>query len=450
MNPIWLMLGLAVISPHRNDALELACGAARIDITPPLELKASLGGYGERMNRPASGVHDRVWAKALVIRQGTKRFALVTADVLGIPPQFKGALLETLSKDGWRAGEVMLLPSHSHTSIDMSAINPKNTFGIPQIGVFSKALYLRTIDFFARAIRDAGRTLRPCTIGTASIRLDGWSHNRRKGNTAVQPDLTVTRIDSPAGPLAVLVNWTAHPTFMDAEAMMFSGDWPGHMQRTVEALIGGGSTALYYNGAQGDQSPIARPGSGGDWEKAERYGRELGIQVWKVWHTITPKRTTEFAYHVEPISLPARRWHPDFMKTGGAEYGLNENNVRKIIDQMQPVATHSICLRLGDLFIAGVPGEMAATLGDQVKARISASTGARHVVIGGLADEWISYILSPEEYRKGGYEASVSFYGESLGPVVVEGVVRGAIASPGVRLPMEHTRARSRRQRKSR
>ena len=29
--------------------------------------EAPLGGYGERMNRPAEGVHDRIFAKALVI-----------------------------------------------------------------------------------------------------------------------------------------------------------------------------------------------------------------------------------------------------------------------------------------------------------------------------------------------------------------------------------------------
>ena len=48
-----------------------------------------------------------------------------------------------------------------------------------------------------------------------------------------------------------------------------------------------------------------------------------------------------------------------------------------------------------------------------------------HVAIGGLANEWVSYILSSEEYERGGYEASVSFYGPDLGPVVVQGVVAG-------------------------
>jgi neutral ceramidase len=399
---------------------------ARVDITPPMELKASLGGYGARMNRPATGVHDRVWAKALVLRQGSRRFALVTADILAFPPGFKAAVMERLAKEGWKEEQVMLLASHSHTSIDMEAINPKNTFGIPQIGIFQQALYDRTVRLISQGIRDAGKGETPCTVGTTSIALNGWSHNRRSGNTAVQPELTVTRIDTAHGALAALVNWTAHPTFMDAEDMLFSGDWPGQMQRMVEALIGGGVTVMYYNGAQGDQAPIARPDSGENWEKAERYGRELGIQVWKVWQTIRPRGAAPLVYHLEPISLPKRTPHPDFMKTGGAEYGLSQENIGEIVERLVPTATHSISLRIGDLVIMGVPGELAATLGDDVKARVRSALGLRHVVIGGLADEWISYMLTPEEYHKGGYEASMSFYGESLGSTVVEGVAHGA------------------------
>ena len=46
---------------------ELFAGTARINLTPPREFSAALGGYGERMSRPAEGVHDQVFAKALVI-----------------------------------------------------------------------------------------------------------------------------------------------------------------------------------------------------------------------------------------------------------------------------------------------------------------------------------------------------------------------------------------------
>ena len=48
-----------------------------------------------------------------------------------------------------------------------------------------------------------------------------------------------------------------------------------------------------------------------------------------------------------------------------------------------------------------------------------------HPVVGGLANEWVSYILSEEAYRTGRYEASVSFYGEKLGPTIVQGALAG-------------------------
>src|SRR5579864_5567624 len=71
---------------------ELRAGVARIDITPPLELKPALGGYGDRMNKPATGVHDRIMAKALVLVDGNKKFALVTVDALGFAPPVKTAV----------------------------------------------------------------------------------------------------------------------------------------------------------------------------------------------------------------------------------------------------------------------------------------------------------------------------------------------------------------------
>jgi hypothetical protein len=114
------------------------------------------------------------------------------------------------------------------------------------------------------------------------------------------------------------------------------------------------------------------------------------------------------------------------MKTGGKEYGMTEENVGLLLERMCPPETHCAALRIGDLVIAAVPGEMAAELGLEVKSAVRAQTGAKHVAIGGLADEWISYMLSADEYRKGGYEASMSFYGETLGPEIVRGAVRAA------------------------
>ena len=144
------MVGWWVAGTDRADAAELKAGVARVDLTPPLELKAPLGGYGERMNRPAEGTHDRIFAKALVLADGKKKFALVTVDIVGFPPPVKAELVGRLAGDGWTKEQIMLLPSHSHTSIEMNAINPANTFQVPQLGIYN-ARRVRVCDGAARA-----------------------------------------------------------------------------------------------------------------------------------------------------------------------------------------------------------------------------------------------------------------------------------------------------------
>ncbi|MFO0791271.1 MAG: neutral/alkaline non-lysosomal ceramidase N-terminal domain-containing protein [Pirellulales bacterium] len=410
-------------------AAELRAGVARIDITPPLSLKPPLGGYGARLNRPAQGVHDRIFAKALILTDGRRKFALITADMLGFALPFKPDFLKQIADQGWSAENVMLLPSHSHTSVEMNALNPRNDVNIPQIGIHDPALYEFELQKFAELVRQAEQKLEPVSIGSSSRRVEGWNRNRREEGGIVDDELTVTRVDTTAGkPLAVLVNFTAHPTFMSEHEMLFSGDWPGALQRTLEAALGQGITAMYYNGAEGDQSPVARRDSGDSpWERSARFGLELGIVAADLWKTTPTARDVAFGFHLQELKLPKRRWHPEFMATGGKEYGLSENTADALLARLWPSETTSGALRLGDLVIVGIPGEMAAALGLRTKAEVRAALHVEHAVIGGIANEWISYILSAESYLQGsGYEASMSFYGPELGDCIVKGAVKGA------------------------
>ena len=415
-----VLISLLASSPLVAD--EIQAGVARVDLTPPAEMKATLGGYGERMSQAAHGVHDRVFAKALVLSAGEKRFALVTADILGFPPPVKHAVVDRLADDGWTAEQMMLLPSHSHTSIEMMQINPNNQLRIPQLGLYSQVVYEHTVNVLVRVIEQAAEHLEPVSLGTGQVDLQGWNANRRRRGGPTDNELTVTKIDKRNGdPLAVLVNWTAHPTFMSAEDMLFSGGWPGHLQRTLEAVLGDGVTAMYYNGAEGDQRPLARPDSGSShWERAERYGRELGLVAADVARGIETAVDVPFSYHLHRFELPPRVAHPQFMQTGGAEYGLDGERMKQLLSTLVPASTTSGTLRLGDLAIVGIPGELAAKLGMDIKKETAQILGVRFPTIGGLANQWVSYILPSEEYKRGGYEASASFYGASLGETIVE------------------------------
>ena len=311
----------------------------------------------------------------------------------------------------------------------MSSLNPANTYEIPQIGMFHPQVFAATVERVADTIRAAGRSAQRVSVGTSASKVSGWNRNRRSSEGAVDDELIVTRFDALDGsPVAVLVNFAAHPTFMTEREMMFSAGWPGHLQRTMEAVIGDGVTVMYYNGAEGDQSPVARAESGASrWGRAERYGRELALLASAQWRAIETKRDVTFTHHRQPIALPEQTWHPDYLETGGKEYGLTEELLTRLLPALFPRETASVSVRIGDLVIAGVPGEMTAELGLEIKQRGRAISGVEHVAIGGLADEWVSYILSDAEYAKGGYEASVSFYGPDLGATIVEGVAEGML-----------------------
>jgi neutral ceramidase len=113
------------------------------------------------------------------------------------------------------------------------------------------------------------------------------------------------------------------------------------------------------------------------------------------------------------------------MKTGGKEYQLDENKIQMLLEQVFPKTTQIPFLKIDDLVIVGVPGEMIAEIGLQVKQFLQKS-GVAYPVIGGIANEWISYILTEDEYHRGGYETSTSFYGPSLGSVMYEAIIEAA------------------------
>jgi len=58
----------------------MEAGASEIDITPPVGMRMA-GYFDERF---ATGVHDPLKAKALVLRQGNQEIAMVFCDLVGV------------------------------------------------------------------------------------------------------------------------------------------------------------------------------------------------------------------------------------------------------------------------------------------------------------------------------------------------------------------------------
>jgi hypothetical protein len=104
----------------------------------------------------------------------------------------------------------------------------------------------------------------------------------------------VIRIDEENGrPLAVLVNFAAHPTILAWDNRLISPDYPGTLRRTVESLTG--ATCLFLQGAAGNQNTVR------DYscpiEDARWVGRQIGLETVKVAEAIEtrPSRSESYA-----------------------------------------------------------------------------------------------------------------------------------------------------------
>jgi len=417
---------LAFILSVSSQGAKLTASVSSVDITPPIAMKYTLGGYGERMNKPAEAIHDHLWAKALAFQMGNRKYMIITLDLLGLPENVKSDLLKRVSARGWSMENMMLLPSHSHGSLEMASLNSKNLLNNPNLGIFQPELLSFLIDKLETLVKEADRNYQPVKIATGSTILDGLNRNRRK-DPDVDKELIVTRVDKKNGkPLAVLVNWTAHPTFLGGQDMQTSAEWPGYLQSSLQDLIGQGVTAMYFNGSEGDQSTVLNSPQKG-YEKIAIYGKIIADKAFCLYKVIKTKDVKEFNYSYQVIKLPEHAAHPSFMKTGGEEYGLNEKTVKIVMDILGPNEVGMGAVRIDDLLISGIPGEMTAILGQKVKKAIR-EKGIKYVAIGGLANVWLSYILDRDQYLHGeGYESSMSFYGPDLGAAISDGAIKSAL-----------------------
>jgi hypothetical protein len=85
--------------------------------------------------------------------------------------------------------------------------------------------------------------------------------------------------------------------------------------------------------------------------------------------------------------------------------------------------THLQAIRLGDLALVGIPGELFARLGLELRRR----SPFRHTCIVGLANEQISYIADRQAYVDGGYQTWVGWH-SMLEPGTGEAMVDQAVA----------------------
>lgn len=79
--------------------------------------------------------------------------------------------------------------------------------------------------------------------------------------------------------------------------------------------------------------------------------------------------------------------------------------------------------QIGPLLIATLPGEFTTSLGGRIrKTLLAGRPGIRDVIEVGLANEYVYYFTTPEEYEVQDYEGAATLYGNASGPLVMAGL----------------------------
>lgn len=376
-------------------------GTARREVTP--HEPVPMWGYGARHDALSQGKLDPLYATALIIQAGEKKLAIVGLDLGRSPAEASLQRIRQRIKSEAGIEYSFIAGSHTHHGpvLELSDAPGKGK------GRFDAALryYREMEDAIVAAIVEANGRLAPAKMATGSVQLDGFNRNRHT-KQPVKPsdrDLAVMRFDDTAGkPIAIIVNFTAHPTMIPATTLRFSADYVGAMKNEVEKVTG--ARAIFMQGASGDQSVNAAVNAGPN-RDYQAFGQALAQEVIKLAMSLIPQE----------VALPSIEVKEDRFKFS-SRTDLNNPVVRGIYekaffpelipnfvdeyaDGVRPRLT--LALLNGEIALVGVSGEFFSNHSIRLKERAR----VKQLFFFGYCNGYHQYFPTIEAVAEGGYGA---------------------------------------------
>lgn len=246
-------------------------GFAKRDITPTAPMP--MWGYGARHEALSEGVRDPLHAKAVVIDVGSDKLAIVGLDLGRSPRADSMARIRAAVLEASGVNFILMSGSHTHHG---PVLELKDEEGKGK-GIYDAAVaYVASLEEnLIDVINEAAKKARKARVGWGSMAVP-MNRNR---HTKIEPkpvdtELTVLRFDDKSGkPIALVVNYAAHPTILKAQDLRFSAEYPGQMMNAVEADFG--ANCLFMQGAAGDMSTSRTEAT----NSIEAYGKALAEKV---------------------------------------------------------------------------------------------------------------------------------------------------------------------------
>ena len=420
MSILVVLLTLHIFYPSAQAALKGGCG--KVNITPPLGIPL-IGSYG----KPSDDVLDELFAKALVLDDGTNTVAIVSADLLYTPlEEIAGPVRKIITeKTGIPERNILVCATHTHSGPEVftkSKLAPEKVLG--DFGIDRS--YLETlIKKLASSVLIARKNMRQVRIGAAKGEVPEIVYNRRPRDGdglvhmaftippevratrkiemdaggdvkvtfdmkdgqrqlefgPVDPEVCVLRVENMDGEIvSSLVNFGCHPVCIYPYlSTAVSADYPAFVASVVEQAEGG--LCLFTLGLAGDAVPYDRGVL-----PRRQIGRAIGGEALRRLQFVTTTGDVTLSGLREEISFPTKK--------PAAEKAADDD---KIPD---PVTSEIQVLRLGDIYVLGLPGEILIEVGLQINKR----AGLKNLFIVTLSNDSIGYVCHSAAYDEGGYE----------------------------------------------
>jgi hypothetical protein len=463
-----VLLPLAIRAGRAQEIQPPRAGFAAVDITPQPApgRRIYLAGYG--MNRRAVGVHDRLYARTVVLEHAGQRVAIAAVDLVGLQYPDVKAIRAKLSGFAY----VLVASTHNHEGPDVIGIWGKGPF---HRGVDDDYLQW-VVERVALSVRQAAETMAPVTAvyGTAA---DETLLADSRLPTCKDPVLRVVQLRHADGgrPAGLLVQWNCHPESLGPRNKLITADFPWATIAALEKIYE--CPVVYVSGAIGglmthptrrilDNNGNELPD--GTFEYAQAYGLAVAQLADKAVAAAQPVALAPFRVEARPIAVPVKNslyraaraigvmrrdgfvWTGDFQKLG-------DPLTPELADKPTAVESEVAYLRLGDLHLACIPGELYPELvygkfeeppveGVDFPAAALEPTiaglmpGPKWLLVG-LANDELGYILPKRQWDKSppyAYGADGGQYGEinSCGPDVAPVIMQA------LRLRVEQSRKR--------
>lgn len=265
-----LLLGVAGIA----SASPFYAAAGKADVTPDLKHERTyMAGFGAK-GRPPKGVHDPLYARAVVVSDGDKIAAMVTVDCIGLEREDVQAMRRELGWDGVKR-YLFVTATHTHSGPDTLGLwGP-----LPGVSGVNRHYRKRLIHAVVELVRQLSTGLQEADLRYAKTDVDprGLCKDSRDP-VVIDPELDAVQLRSRSQGkmIGTIIRWSCHPEASWSDNYELTADYPGALCARVEDKTGG--ACLFQSGLIGGlMTPDIDHGSGPakDFEESARIGKTV-------------------------------------------------------------------------------------------------------------------------------------------------------------------------------